>query len=115
MNAPARIATKIAAEIGKPENAAMNERQLVAKERDKHNAVINGTAWTALHILQDEILLTAGRIRNARRAGMQDIVHRHTAALFALLRVKKAMKGRYPKAMPHWQSMNRKTVGETVA
>lgn len=115
MTIATKIAAQLAAEIGKPQNADLIERQLVAKERDKHNAVINGTAWTALHLLQDEILLTAGRIRNARRAGMQDIVHRHTAALFALLRVKRAMKGRYPKAMPYWQSMNRKTVGEPVA
>ena len=45
---------------------------------------------------------------------MSDAIRRHTEALFALLRVKKAMKGRYPSAMPYWQSMNRKTVGETV-
>ena len=109
MNAPAKIATQLAAEIGKPQNADLIERQLVAKERDKHNAVINGTAWTALHLLQDEILLTAGRIRNARRAGMQDIVHRHTAALFSLLRVKRAMRGRYPDAIPYWRAMGEAT------
>ncbi|UKK84725.1 hypothetical protein L7H23_01075 [Sphingopyxis sp. BSN-002] len=103
MTYPAHIARHIASEIGKPQNAAKERVALQDRVR-------NGTAWTALHILQDEILLTAGRIRNARRAGMQDIVHRHTAALFALLRVKKAMKGRFPKAMPFWQP-----VGEPVA
>lgn len=105
MNAPAKIAAQIASEIGKPDNAPMIERQLLAKERAKHTAIVNGTAWAALHIVQDEILLTAGRIRNARRAGDLDALRRNTAALFSLLRVKKAMRGRYPDAIPYWRAM----------
>lgn len=113
MNAPAKIATQLAAEIGKPQNVIRRGRSYVSAiakiDREKHNAVINGTAWTALHILQDEILLTAGRIRNARRAGDLDALRRNTAALFALLRVKKAMRGRYPDAIPHWRAMGEAT------
>lgn len=45
-----------------------------------------------LDIVQREVVSTAIKIRDARRAGVPVAVRSHTAALFALLRVRKELR-----------------------
>lgn len=84
----------------------VNEAAKAAARLDvmKHRAIIDGTAWGMLLLLQDEILATAGKLRNARRAGIADAVRSHTVALRSLNDVRRKMRGKYPNAKPFWRS-----------
>lgn len=66
----------------------------------KASAHINGTAYTALRIVQREVLDTALRYRNARRLWGETVARPHKVALFALLRVRREMRDAYPSARP---------------
>lgn len=75
-----------------------------ADQRDaaKEAAVRNGTAHTALRIVQREVLETALRYRNERRAWGTKVAHPQKVALFALLRVRRELRSAYPAAKPVW-------------
>lgn len=71
----------------------------------KASAHIDGTAYTALRIVQREVLETALRYRNTRHAWGVKEAQPHKVALFALLRVRRELRDAYPGAKPYWQTM----------
>lgn len=62
------------------------------KAFDANRAAIARTSETPLDVLQREIVATAYRIRDNRRFGIDVAVRSHTAALIALLRVRRELR-----------------------
>lgn len=99
MNAPHPIEAHNAA------TRAFKAEQLAGLSAHKARAHIDGTAYTALRIVQREVLETALRYRNARVSRGAKEAQPHKVALLALLRVRRELRDAYPGAKPYWQSM----------
>lgn len=100
MNAPARISAETRQSFER-NRAAIDAANGVQKAR----AHIDGTAYTALRIVQREVLETALKVKRARLLGQPDVERTQKVALFALLRVRRELRDTYPTARPFWQGM----------
>jgi len=78
------------ASIDKGQGASLRDRAVVNGAASV--SALRASVPSALDIVQREVVSTALKIRDARRAGVPVAVRSYTAALFALLRVRKQLR-----------------------
>lgn len=92
--------------------AAIKSADLRHPDAIKARAHIDGTAYTALRIVQREILGTALRYRTARELNNPVMMRANTMAIRALGRVRQQLREAYPTAKPFHAARTPNEIGE---